>query len=1137
MIARGRTLSSARGGRAFSIIAAVAAAIAAPSFIEQYGVFELAQAGPDDDVRGGFNAFADVEANATFTHAASGEATVVRFFFDGDGTYRVRFSPERLGGYSYATASSSALMPPLRGSFVATHPAPGNHGPVRGSDPANPRALAFADGAPHFSVGTTAYAWAHRGAANANATLAALRGSAFNKLRMALFPKFYPYTHEEPPGDFFAFARAAGTPAPNCTTCCPSRNGTFDLARFHPPFWRAFEGLVGAMLDAGVQADLILFHPYDDGHWGFDCMPLETDLFYLRYAAARLGAFRNVWWSMANEWSLLKCKCGGHNSSACPSGWFDTLFAGLTAADPHRRRRSIHNGPIFYNHSQPWIDHVSMQCHGLGSAGGNSTAAGSACVDLAVATWAPKPIVLDEVRYEGNITAQWGRMTAESMAQRFWLFLAKGAYAGHSETVLPADANCSNPSACACNTAMWWNKGAPFAGESFTRMPFFRAYAERDLPTPFAALVSETLLPGIFFLHDAAKDFGLVLWDETVLAVPTSALIPVPTGAPYRARQIDFFAEAFVDLGELGGGPALAFTPPTPGFLLELRREAAPAPPALLAVPLAMDRVALAPGSRFYAQRTRTRDYLLGLNTSDVLCEYTSAANLTGTLEEPTCTRLDATLYWGHFAGHYVSATAQLCNATRDAAVCGRNAEVVERLAEAQAAWAATALPEYQPGYLFSNSIVPWSRLFGPPARSCVPMCVPYYVLHKMLAGMLDAHVLAGSAQALAVALGMAAWVKRTAGAVLAAPGGAFAWQDVLSVEFGGMGEALFNLAAVTGDAQWALTAELFNHLNWTSPLAANVDDLAGAHANTHLAQVVGDARGFELTGNATKRDIVANFNGILISHHSWSTGGSNEKEYWGAADRLGDELNSQTEESCTQYNVAKVERHLFSWTLNTSFLDLFERQLFNGLLGNQAGTGWTPNSGTSFIKSLPLGGVVAKPWAAGNIKMPCCWGRCGGALSIFLFSYVAILTPNSLYRPPDTYFRYPPFRHRCRYPLGDLRASVGLRLLGVARHRHALRERLRVGHGLVAQRRRCAAGLGLSQRRGQYNRAHRRRSRLGANLYPRAARAGVGHDNGRHAQRRARRAAHRAGQLPASLSRVGRRRHHRRALSAGAAL
>ena len=941
-----------------------------PASVEQWSVFELAQAGPDD-APPTFNAFTDVAASVSFTHVASAEVAVVAAFYDGNATYLARFSPPRLGAYTYSTSSSSALMPQVNGSFVATSPSADNRGPVL-TDPANARALVYADGTPHFSVGTTAYAWAHRSAEDASATLAALRGAAFNKVRMALFPKFYPYTHEEPPGDFFAFARAAAQPAPNCSFCCSSRNGTFDLARFNPPFWRAIEGYVGSMRDMGVQADLILFHPYDGGHWGFDCMPLETDLFYLRYAAARLGAFRNVWWSMANEWSDLKCKCAGQNSSACPQTWFDALFRGLTAADPHRRRRSIHNGPIYYNHSQPWVDHVSMQCHGNGTAGGNSSAAGSACVDLAVASWAPKPIVLDEVRYEGTIASTWGRLTGEQMTQRFWLFLSKGAYAGHSETVLPAGVNAScavSPSLCGCNAHMWWNKGQPFTGVSVTKVPFFRSYVEA-LPVPFSELVSETLLAGVFWLHDASYTFGLILWDESVLAAPTQALVPLPAGVKFGARQVDFFAEAFVDLDPATG--PLAFTPPTPGFVLELRR----ALPALLAAPLAMDRVALAPGSRFAYQRSRNLVFLLSLNLTDVLCQYTSSANITGTFEAPTCVNADTQHYYGHFAGHFLSATAQLCNATSDAGACARNAEAVSTLAAVQQAWTATGLPEYV-GYLFPSSFNAFANLIGPPSANCDPVCVPFYVLHKVLAGMIDSYLLAGSAQALDVALGMAAWVKRTAEAVLAMPDGANVWQQVLNVEWGGTNDALFNLANITGDGQWLTAASYFNHFNWTAPLAAGVDDLASNHANTHIPEVVGDARGFELTGNLTKLAIVDSFWHAQVDHHAFATGNGNYKEHWHTADAMGDELFSDTEESCTTYNLLKVSRHLWSWSLNSSFFDHYERALYNGLLGNQGTTGpYKDGETTAFTYMLPMGGFnLTKRFEPSNSSLPCCWG------------------------------------------------------------------------------------------------------------------------------------------------------------------
>jgi hypothetical protein len=58
--------------------------------------------------------------------------------------------------------------------------------------------------------------------------------------------------------------------------------------------------------------------------------------------------------------------------------------------------------------------------------------------------------------YEGNISAQWGLLTAENMVQRFWMWFAKGAYAGHSETLQPANwtAACGNPNACGCDPNM-----------------------------------------------------------------------------------------------------------------------------------------------------------------------------------------------------------------------------------------------------------------------------------------------------------------------------------------------------------------------------------------------------------------------------------------------------------------------------------------------------------------------------------------------------------------------------------------------------------------------------------------------------------------------------------------------------------
>ena len=407
-----------------------------------------------------------------------------------------------------------------------------------------------------------------------------------------------------------------------------------------------------------------------------------------------------------------------------------------------------------------------------------------------------------------------------------------------------------------------------------------------------------------------------------------------------------------------------------------LRATEAGAQPALLASALPMSRVTLTPGSRWAVARARNADTLLSMNLTNLLCEYTSAANLTGTFAHPSCRFMDRNGYYGHYLGHWLSSTAMLCNATGAADVCAVGSAVVARLAEVQAAWGAAGGPTAG-GYLFPSSYPAFANLLLPPSRNCAPVCVPFYIYHKMMAGMLDQATLTGNAQALAVVLAMGAWAQGAVEAVLAQYGQA-QWQRVLDTEWGGMNDVFYNLAAVTGDARWLQAASYFNHWSWSAPLAVGVDDLDGNHANTHLPEVVGDARGYELTGNDTKLAIVTNFLNILRDGHSFATGGSNDGEHWGAAHALGDEMNADTEESCTTYNVIKIARHRFAWTLNASEFDFYERALTNGLIGNQAQSGpYAPDSHTTgYIYMLPLGGgALTKPWGASNTDLPCCWG------------------------------------------------------------------------------------------------------------------------------------------------------------------
>jgi hypothetical protein len=405
--------------------AEVGAGAGAAAPVEQWGLFEVTLKGPSSG-----NPFTVVEVWATF--AAAGEergAATVAGFYDGDGVYRIRFMPPRRGVWTYQTKSSRAELNGHKGEFTCVEPSPANHGPVRVR---NTFHFAYADGLPYFPIGTTCYAWTHQGGQLEEQTLATLKAGPFNKLRMCVFPKRYSRNRDEPP--YYPFE---GTP-PN----------KWDFGRFNPQFFRHLEKRVGQLRDLGIEADLILFHPYDEGHWGFDRMPAEADDRYLRYVIARLAAFRNVWWSLANEFDFMKEKKA--------QDW-DRFFRIVQESDPYDHLRSIHNGRLIYDHSKSWVTHASIQN-------------GSAVSDFGRAVLYRdvyrKPVVFDEVKSEGDIEQRWGNISGEEMVHRFWQGTIAGTYVGHGETYRhPQD-------------VLWWSKGGVLHGQSPPRIAFLRKVLE-----------------------------------------------------------------------------------------------------------------------------------------------------------------------------------------------------------------------------------------------------------------------------------------------------------------------------------------------------------------------------------------------------------------------------------------------------------------------------------------------------------------------------------------------------------------------------------------------------------------------------------------------------------------------------------
>ncbi len=122
---------------------------AAPVTVEKWGIFELELKGPAEG-----NPFTEVRFSAVFTNGAT--TVEVPGFYDGDGSYKVRFMPSATGEWRYETKANRWPLTGKLGSFVATPPAKGNHGPVR---VANTFHFAYADGTPFKQIGTTIYNW------------------------------------------------------------------------------------------------------------------------------------------------------------------------------------------------------------------------------------------------------------------------------------------------------------------------------------------------------------------------------------------------------------------------------------------------------------------------------------------------------------------------------------------------------------------------------------------------------------------------------------------------------------------------------------------------------------------------------------------------------------------------------------------------------------------------------------------------------------------------------------------------------------------------------------------------------------------------------------------------------------------
>jgi DUF1680 family protein len=349
--------------------------------------------------------------------------------------------------------------------------------------------------------------------------------------------------------------------------------------------------------------------------------------------------------------------------------------------------------------------------------------------------------------------------------------------------------------------------------------------------------------------------------------------------------------------------------------------------------PLPLSSVRLLDGPLKTAQDQDAK-YLLQLEPDRMLAYLRQRAGLTARAKPYGGWDGGGRQLTGHIAGHYLSAVSLMWAATGDVRFKQRADYIVKELKEVQDARGDGYL-----GALADDKGVDGEVHFQELCKGAIRsggfdlngLWSPWYVEHKIFAGLRDAYRYTGNRTALDVEIKFAGWAESIVSKMDDEQD-----QRMLATEFGGMNEVAVDLYADTGDPRWLALSDKFEHRAIIDPLAAGEDILSGKHGNTQVPKMLGSLMRYVYTGNDTDRKAATFFFDAVALHHSFATGGHGKNEYFGAPDKLNSMVDGRTAETCDVYNMIKMARELFSIHPEISYADFHERALFNHILASQ---------------------------------------------------------------------------------------------------------------------------------------------------------------------------------------------------------
>lgn len=306
----------------------------------------------------------------------------------------------------------------------------------------------------------------------------------------------------------------------------------------------------------------------------------------------------------------------------------------------------------------------------------------------------------------------------------------------------------------------------------------------------------------------------------------------------------------------------------------------------------------------------------------------------------------------GHTLGHYLTAVSQGYSTTGDKEL----KEIADRIIDVL-----SLCQNKESGFL---AAIPESHYIQIEEGNTSGTWVPWYTMHKILSGLIDAYALTGNTEALGVASKLGDWVySRTS-----------KWSEetqntVLNVEYGGMNDCLYELYKYTKNENHLSAAHSFDEMSLFEPLYNGEDILNGKHANTTIPKIIGALNRYTVVGEEFYLKVAENFWNIVVNNHSYITGGNSEWEHFGEPDILDAERTNCNCETCNTYNMLKLTRELFKITGNVKYADYYDNTFINAILSSQ-----NPESGmTTYFQPMATG--FFKVYSSETEHFWCCTG------------------------------------------------------------------------------------------------------------------------------------------------------------------